>query len=88
MAKSNITKNNSEFDLLTEIEKSPQLTNYVIRTKVSETRKTAIIIALIAVFLAFIGGVVVGLNMTKLSSPQNVIEVQVSNTGETAPEGK
>lgn len=87
MAKKNITKNNSEFDLLTEIEKSPQLTNYVIRNKVSETRKTAAIIGLIAVFLAFIGGVAVGLNMSSFSSPQNVIEVQVSN-GEATTEGK
>ena len=87
MAKKNITKNNSEFDLLTEIEKSPQLTNYIIRNEVSEARKTAAIIGLIAVFLAFIGGVVVGLNMSNFSSPQNVIEVQVSN-GEATTEGK
>ena len=87
MAKKNTTKNNSEFDLLTEIEKSPQLTNYVIRNKVSETRKTAAIIGLIAVFLAVIGGVAVGLNMSSFSSPQNVIEVQVSN-GEATTEGK
>ena len=87
MAKKNIIKNNSEFDLLTEIEKSPQLTSYVIRNKVSETRKTAIIIALIAVFLSFIGGVAVGLNMSHFSSPQNVIKVDVSG-GETTTEGK
>ena len=73
--------------MLKEIEKSPQLTNYVIRNKVSETRKTAAIIAIIAVFLAFIGGVAVGLNMSSFSSPQNVIEVQVSN-GEATTEGK
>lgn len=81
------TKNNAEFDLLGAIEKSPQLTNYVIRNKVSEARKTSAIIALIAVFIAFIGGVVVGLNMSNFSSPQNVIRVDVSN-GEANTEGK
>lgn len=81
------TKNSAEFDLLGAIEKSPQLTNYVIRNKVSEARKTSAIIALIAVFIAFIGGVVVGLNMSNFSSPQNVIRVDVSN-GEANTEGK
>lgn len=87
MTKTTKNNNNSEFDLLTEIQKSPQLTNYIIRNRVSETRKTATIIALIAVFLAFIGGVVVGLNMSNFSTPQNVIKVDVSN-GETNTEGK
>lgn len=87
MTKSKKNNTAAEFDLLTEIEKSPQLTNYVIRNKVSDTRKTSAIIALIAVFIAFIGGVIVGLNMSNFSSPQNVIKVDVSN-GETTTEGK
>lgn len=83
----NVKQTNAEFDLLGAIEKSPQLTNYVIRNKVSEARKTSAIIALIAVFIAFIGGVIVGLNMSNFSAPQNVIKVDVSN-GESNAEGK
>lgn len=67
-----------EFDLLKKIEKSPQLTSYVIRNKVSETRKTAVIIGLIAVIVAFLGGLLLGTNITNIMQPKNIVEVQVS----------
>lgn len=72
------TKENGEYDLLRKIEKSPQLTNYVIRSRVSDVKKTAIIAALIIAFVAFICGFMVGLNLFDISQPKNIVEVKVS----------
>lgn len=71
-------KENGEFDLLKKIEKSPQLTNYVIRNRVSDVKKTAVIAALIVAFVAFICGFMVGLNLFDISQPKNIVEVKVS----------
>lgn len=67
-----------EFDLLDSIKKSPQLTNYVIRNKTNEVKKTAIIVALVVAFVAFACGFMVGLNIFNISQPKNIVEVQVS----------
>ena len=78
-----MTKNNSnngEADLLKRIEKSPELTSYVIRNKVSETRKSAVIVGLIAVLVAFLAGLILGTNITNIVQPKNIVEVQVSTS--------
>ena len=71
-------KENGEYDLLKKIEKSPQLTNYVIRNRVSDVKKTAVIATLIIAFVAFICGFMVGLNLFDISQPKNIVEVKVS----------
>ena len=71
-------RENGEYDLLKKIEKSPQLTNYVIRNRVSDVKKTAVIATLIIAFVAFICGFMVGLNLFDISQPKNIVEVKVS----------
>ena len=71
-------KENGEYDLLKKIEKSPQLTNYVIRNRVSDVKKTAVIAALIIAFVAFVCVFMVGLNLFDISQPKNIVEVKVS----------
>lgn len=88
--KSNV-KTNAKMDELTAIEKSPELTEYIIRTKIKDVHKTAIILGIIAAVMAFAGGVFVGLNINKISTPQNVVEVRVDsaqNAPTTDDEGK
>ena len=89
--KFNGAKTNAKMDELTAIEKSPELTEYIIRTKIKDVDKTAIILGIIAAVMAFAGGVFVGLNINKISTPQNVVEVRVDsnqNTPATDAEGK
>ena len=80
--KSNV-KTNAKMDELTAIEKSPELTEYIIRTKIKDVHKTAIILGIIAAVMAFAGGVFVGLNINKISTPQNVVEVRVDSAQNT-----
>lgn len=68
----------SEMDLLESVDKSPQLTSYVIRNKLCEAKKNAIIMCLIASFLAFIVGFMIGMNIFHIGQPKNIVEVQVS----------
>lgn len=88
--KFNGAKTNAKMDELTAIEKSPELTEYIIRTKIKDVHKTAIILGIIAAVMAFAGGMFVGLNINKISTPQNVVEVRVdSNVAQpTDAEGK
>ena len=89
--KFNGAKTNAKMDELTAIEKSPELTEYIIRTKIKDVHKTAIILGIIAAIMAFAGGMFVGLNINKSSTPQNVVEVRVDsnqNTPTTDVEGK
>lgn len=88
--KMNGAKTNAKMDELVAIEKSPELTEYIIRTKIKDVRKTALIVGLISVGISFAGGLLLGLNITKLSVPQNVVEVRVdSNVAQpTDAEGK
>ncbi len=76
--KSNV-KTNAKMDELVAIEKSPELTEYIIRTKIKDVHKTALIIGIIAAIMAFTGGLLLGLNIVKLSVPQNVVEVRVDS---------
>ena len=88
--KFNGARTNAKMDELTAIEKSPELTEYIIRTKIKDVHKTAIILGIIAAVMAFAGGMFVGLNINKISTPQNVVEVRVdSNVAQpTDAEGK
>lgn len=89
--KFNGAKTNAKMDELVAIEKSPELTEFIIRTKIKDVHKTAIILGIIAAVLAFAGGLMLGLNIVKLSVPQNVVEVRVDsaqNAQTTDSEGK
>lgn len=87
-----------QYKLLTEedmkiIQSDPVgLADYVVRTKVKETRKSALIITLILMAFSFGLGVMVGTHWTKTSIPNNVVQVQVGGDAkpvvETAEEGK
>ena len=86
--KSNV-KTNAKMDELVAIEKSPELTEYIIRTKIKDVRKTAMIIGVIVAFVTFACGFMVGFGMAAKSVPQNVIEVRVDSQNATADtEGK
>ena len=83
-----MTKNEKKYKLLTEedmkiIQSDPVgLADYVVHTKVKESRKTALIITLILMAITFGLGVMVGTHWTKTSIPNNVVQVQVGNTSE------
>ena len=83
-----------QYKLLTEedikiIESDPSgLADYVVATKVRSARKSALIICLIGMILAFGAGAVCGMTWTKTSIPNNVVQIQVGEKAETAEEGK
>lgn len=83
-----------QYKLLTEedikiIEADPAgLAEYVVATKVKSARKSALIICLIGMILAFGAGAVCGMTWTKTSIPNNVVQIQVGEKAETAEEGK
>lgn len=64
------------------------LADYVVATKVKSARKSALIICLIGMILAFGAGAVCGMTWTKTSIPNNVVQIQVGEKAETAEEGK
>ena len=61
------------------------LADYVVQTKVKETRKTALIVTLIFTVLAFGAGVMAGMTLAKTSIPNNVVTVQVGGDATTEP---
>lgn len=83
-----------QYKLLTEedikiIESDPAgLADYVVATKVKSARKSALIICLIGMILAFGAGAVYGMTWTRNSIPNNVVQIQVGDKAETAEEGK
>jgi hypothetical protein len=62
------------------------LADYIVRNKVKESRKTALIITLILMAITFTLGVIVGGQWTKTSIPNNVVQVQVGGTNELPAE--
>lgn len=64
------------------------LADYVVRTKVKEVRKSALIITLIAMALTFAGGVFCGMTIAKTSIPNNVVQIQVGEDAKPVEEGK
>lgn len=64
------------------------LADYVVATKVKSARKTALIITLIGMALAFGAGAVCGMTIAKTSIPNNVIQLQVGEGAKPVEEGK
>lgn len=63
------------------------LADYVVRTKIKESRKTAFIVSLIFMAIAFGAGAIVGMTWTKSSIPNNIVQIQVGeNASETVSE--
>jgi len=62
------------------------LAEYVVRSKIKECRKTALIITLIFMAIAFGTGVMVGMTWTKSSIPNNVVQIQVGDNAPTTVE--
>lgn len=56
------------------------LADYIVCTKVKEAKKTAFIVCLIMMALAFGAGVFVGMTWTKTSIPNNVVKIQVGDS--------
>lgn len=90
-----MTKNDKkQYKLLTEedmkiIQSDPVgLADYVVRTKVKEVRKSALIITLIAMALTFAGGIFCGMTIAKTSIPNNVVQIQVGEEVKAVEEGK
>lgn len=87
-----MTRNDKkQYKLLTEedmkiIQSDPVgLADYVVRTKVKECRKTALILTLIAMALSFGAGAVCGMTWTKTSIPNNVVQIQVGDNSNSEP---
>lgn len=65
------------------------LADYVVNSKVRSAKKTMIIISLLAALIAFGAGFYVGMNTTRQSIPNNVVQIKVGNDGEVVEsEGK
>lgn len=56
------------------------LADYIIYTKIKDAKKTALIFTIIFVVLSFGAGVFAGMNITKNSIPNNVVQVQVGGS--------
>ena len=82
----NKVKTNKDMTELEAIEKCPELTDFIIRTKVKSVRKTALIIGLTSAVVAFGLGFFCGTLWTKDAIPNNVVQIQVGETAST--EGK
>ena len=87
-----MTKNEKQYKLLTEedmkvIQSDPAgLADYVVRNKIKDTRKTALILA---AAMAFAAGIMCGMTWTKTSIPNNVVKVEIGETAKpeaAAPE--
>lgn len=76
MTKENV-KTNKEMTEIEAIHKSPELTAFIMRGKIKDVRKSAIIIAILCAVLAFAGGFYLGTNTTKDAIPNNVVTIQV-----------
>jgi hypothetical protein len=63
------------------------LADYVVATKIKSARKSALIICLIGMIVAFGTGAVCGMTWTKSSIPNNVVQIHVGNDG-AVEEGK
>lgn len=88
MTKENV-KTNKAMTELEAIKQSPELTDFIMRTKIKDVRKSAVIVAILAAVLAFAGGFIVGSNTTKDAIPNNVVTIQLDKAAPASePEGK
>lgn len=88
MAKENKTKTNRDMTELQAIEKCPELTDYIMKTKISSIRKTSIILGIIVAGIAFVGGLWCGMNWTRTSIPNNVVQIEVSGAEKAVEDSK
>jgi hypothetical protein len=79
MTKENV-KTNKEMTEIEAIQKSPELTEFIMRGKIKDVRKSAIIAAIFCAVLAFAGGFFLGSNVTKDAIPNNIVTIQVDGT--------
>lgn len=84
MAKENKTKTNRDMTELQAIEKCPELTDFIMKSKIKSVRKTALILCIIACGIAFVGGLFCGMNWTRTSIPNNVVQIEVSGAEKPA----
>lgn len=69
---------------LQAIEKCPELTDFIMKSKIKSVRKTALILGIIACGIAFVGGLFCGMNWTRTSIPNNVVQIEVSGAEKPA----
>lgn len=73
---------NKNMTELEAIKKSPELTEYIINTKIKSVYKSALIIGILACIITFGLGVFVGMSWTKEAIPNNVVQIKVGNEAE------
>ena len=86
MTKENV-KTNKAMTEIEAIKKSPELTDFIMKSKIKDVRKSAIIGAILCAVLAFAGGFFLGSNVTKDAIPNNVVTIQVDG-GSAAEQSK
>jgi hypothetical protein len=79
MTKENV-KTNKDMTEIEAIKKSPELTDFIMRSKIKDVRKSAIIVSILCAVFAFAGGFYLGSNVTKDAIPNNVVTIQVDGT--------
>ena len=75
---------NLETSLNIPIEKCPELTDFIMKSKIKSVRKTALILCIIACGIAFVGGLFCGMNWTRTSIPNNIVQIEVSGAEKPA----
>lgn len=84
MKKSNNVKTNAKMDELRAIKQSPELTEFILNNKIKSVHKNAVIVGIFAATATFVCGLMLGLNVAKISTPQNVIEVKLDTASAEA----
>lgn len=79
MTKENV-KTNKAMTEIEAIKQSPELTDFIMRSKIKDVRKSAIIAAILCAVVAFAGGFYLGANTTKDAIPNNVVTIQVDGS--------
>lgn len=73
-------KTNKNMTEIEAIKTSPELTDFIMRTKIKDVRKSAVIVAILCAVIAFGAGFVLGVNQTKDAIPNNVVTIQLDKT--------
>lgn len=76
MTKENV-KTNKAMTEIEAIKHTPELTDFIMRNKIKDVRKSAAIVAILVAMFAFAGGFVLGSNQTKDAIPNNVVTIQL-----------
>lgn len=86
-AKENV-KTNKNMTEIEAIRKTPELTDFIVRAKIKDVRKSAIIVAILCAVVAFAGGFVLGTYSTKEAIPNNVVTIQLDGKTASEEQGK